>query len=80
MGQEWPHLGADVDCSRGSVDLEVWKWWKLVTECCLVYMVFQMEEHEVLPVQHCGEYSYVVVLSARHFVCGTKARALSRAR
>jgi hypothetical protein len=52
MGQEWPHLGADVGCSRVSVDLEVWKWWRLVAECCLVYMFSCLEEHEVLPVQH----------------------------
>jgi hypothetical protein len=52
MGQEWLSLGADVGCSRVSVDLEVWEWWKLVAECCLVYMFSWLEEHEVLPVQH----------------------------
>jgi hypothetical protein len=56
MGQEWMGLGADVDCSHGSVDLEVWKWWKLVTECCLVYMFSCLEEHEVLQAQHLGEW------------------------
>jgi hypothetical protein len=52
MGQEWLTLGADVGCSHVPDDLEVWKWWKLVTECCLVYMFFRLEEHEVLPAQH----------------------------
>jgi hypothetical protein len=52
MGQEWPHLGADVSCSHVPDDLMVWKWWKLVAECCLVYMFFRLEEHEVLRGQH----------------------------
>jgi hypothetical protein len=56
MGQEWMSLGAEVGCSRGSVDLGVWKWWKLVAQCCLVNMFSRLEEHEVLPVQHQSEY------------------------
>ena len=52
MGQEWPQLDADVGCSRVSVDLVIWKWWRLVAECWLVYMFLRLEEHEVLRVQH----------------------------
>jgi hypothetical protein len=52
MGQEWLSLGVDVGCSRVLVDLGVWKWWKLVAECCLVNMFFRLEEHEVLRAQH----------------------------
>jgi len=69
MGQGWPNLGADVGFSHGSVDLGFGNgggWWRSVawSTCFLVWKNMKCCRSNIEV-----SISYVVVLSARHFVC-----------